>query len=316
VEALLVDESDMGGNVAEYLGLPFVSIAFFPPLVRNDRIPPFCFGWSGGQQRWRRLRNLSGFIFLSRVAHPIFSVVNEHRRAWGLKPLRFATDGLSPLAQVTQLPEVLEFPCVNRPSLLHYTGPFVDARQRPKVDFPWEKLDGRPLVYASMGTLQNGSDHIFRVIAEACAGTEAQLVLSLGGGFAPQQLGLLPGNPVVVSYAPQLELLKQASAVITHAGLNTTLESLAEGVPLVCIPISNDQPGVAARVAACGAGVVVPHSKLNVQRLRSAVQAVLQQTRYRAAARDIQHAMQQVDGLGRAVDVIEEALKIAAPSHV
>src|SRR5580698_7181475 len=36
VDALLVDEADMGGNVAEYLGLPFVSIAMFPPLVQDD----------------------------------------------------------------------------------------------------------------------------------------------------------------------------------------------------------------------------------------------------------------------------------------
>src|ERR1700730_17722558 len=49
VDALLVDEADMGGNVAEYLGLPFISIAMFPPLVQDDRIPPFCFGWAPGQ---------------------------------------------------------------------------------------------------------------------------------------------------------------------------------------------------------------------------------------------------------------------------
>jgi UDP:flavonoid glycosyltransferase YjiC (YdhE family) len=48
VEALLVDEADMGGNVAEHLGLPFVSIAMFPPLMQDDRIPPFCFGWAAG----------------------------------------------------------------------------------------------------------------------------------------------------------------------------------------------------------------------------------------------------------------------------
>ena len=50
VDAMLVDEADMGGNVAEHLGLPFVSIAFFPPLLADDRIPPFCFGWNGGQE--------------------------------------------------------------------------------------------------------------------------------------------------------------------------------------------------------------------------------------------------------------------------
>lgn len=57
----------------------------------------------------------------------------------------------------------------------------------------------------------------------------------------------LPGNPIVVNYAPQLELLKIADLTITHAGVNTTLESLSNGVPLVAIPITNDQPGVAAR---------------------------------------------------------------------
>jgi zeaxanthin glucosyltransferase len=35
VDALLVDEADMGGSVAEHLGLPYVSIAYFPPLVQT-----------------------------------------------------------------------------------------------------------------------------------------------------------------------------------------------------------------------------------------------------------------------------------------
>ena len=61
IDALLVDEADMGGSVAEYLGLPYVSIACFPPLLHDDRIPPFCFGWSAGQSWLSRLRNRLGF---------------------------------------------------------------------------------------------------------------------------------------------------------------------------------------------------------------------------------------------------------------
>jgi zeaxanthin glucosyltransferase len=293
-----VDEADMGGNVAEHLGLPYVSIAFFPPLVQDDRIPPFCFGWSGGQGWPSRLRNRLGFRVLSRVAAPIFAVVNEQRKAWGLKPLKRSTDALSPLAQIAQLPAVLEFKVGDRPPLLHYTGPFVDARQRPRVDFMWERLDGRPLVYASLGTLQNGSEDIFRIIADACAGLDVQLLISLGGGLDPERLGILSGDPVVVTYAPQLEIVKRAAVVITHAGLNTTLESLAEGVPLVCIPLGNDQPGVAARVAAREAGVVVPRRRLNAKRLRSAVRAVLKDEKYRCAAREMQAAILRVDGFG------------------
>jgi zeaxanthin glucosyltransferase len=312
VDVVLVDEADMGGNVAEYLDLPYVSIAFFPPLVQDDRIPPFCFGWKAGQGWWSRLRNRLGFRLLSRVAAPIFDVVNKQRRSWGLKPLKRSTDALSPLAQIAQLPALLEFEIGDRPPLLHYTGPFVDAQQRPRVDFEWERLDERPLVYASLGTLQNGSEDIFRIIADACAGLDAQLLISLGGGLDPERLGILSGDPMIVEYAPQLEIVKRAAAVITHAGLNTTLESLAEGVPLVCIPLGNDQPGVAARVAARGAGVVVPRRKLNAKRLRSAVRAVLTDEKYRCAAREIQAAILRVDGLQRATDIIEDALKIGA----
>src|SRR5215469_6682704 len=148
VEALLVDEADMGGSVAEYLGLPFVSIAMFPPLIADDRVPPFCFGWTAGQDKISRLRNELGFRLLSRVAAPVFKVVNEQRHAWGLPTLKRSTDALSKIAQIAQLPEALEFDVPGKPAVLHYTGPFVDPQQRPKIEFPWERLDGRPLIYA------------------------------------------------------------------------------------------------------------------------------------------------------------------------
>jgi MGT family glycosyltransferase len=309
VDALLIDETEMANNVAEYLGLPFVSLALIPPLVNDNRYPPFYFGWSGSQKWWARLRNEIAIRVLTRVAAPIFDGVNEYRAAWGLK-VGVPADGLSKLAQITQLPRALEFDIDPLPPHLYYTGPFVDARQRPAVDFPWDRLDGRPLVFASLGTLQNRSREIFRKIAAACAGLNVQLVISLGGGLEPDRLGALSGDPLVVRFAPQLEIVKRASVVITHAGVNTVLESLAEGVPLVCIPLGNDQPGVAARVRAHGAGVVVPPRKANAKRLRSAVQAVLEEESYRREARKIQAAMSEIDGLEQAADIVEDVLKI------
>ena len=310
VDALLIDEVDMANNIAEYLGLPFVSLALVPPLVRDNRYPPFYFGWSGSQRWWSRLRNEIAIRVLTRVAAPIFAAVNEYRVPWGLEVGKVPGEGLSKLAQITQLPRALEFEIDPLPPHLYYTGPFVDARQRPAVDFPWDRLDGRPLIYASLGTLQNQSLDLFRKIAAACAGLPVQLVMSLGGGLEPDRLGALSGDPLVVRFAPQLEIVKRASVVITHAGVNTVLESLAEGVPLVCIPQGNDQPGVAARVAAHGAGVVVPPRKANAKRLRAAVRAVLDEESYRRAARKIQAAMALIDGLELAADIVEDVLKI------
>jgi zeaxanthin glucosyltransferase len=158
-----------------------------------------------------------------------------------------------------------------------------------------------------MGTLQNRLGHVFQTIAEACASLPVQLVVSLGGGMRAEDLGPLPSDPIVVGYAPQLEILRGASAVITHAGLNTTLEALSEGVPLVAIPLGNDQPGVAARIAYRNAGLVVPLKRLSASRLREAVTAVLYQEKYRLAAQTLQSAIRQMDALETAADLIENA---------
>jgi MGT family glycosyltransferase len=283
-------------------------------MVWDNRIPPYLFPWPAGNGLLTRTRNELAMRFLARVASPILTVVNQQRKVWGLKPHLEWSEALSTLAQVAQMPAALEFdiPMRDRHPLLHYTGPFVDPQQRPPIDFPWDRLDGRPLIYASLGTLQNGSEDIFRAIATACANLPVQLVISLGAGLDQQRLGILDGDPVIVKYAPQLELIKRSTVVITHAGINTALESLSEGVPLVCIPIGNDQPGVASRVAARGAGVVVPRQKLSASRLNSAVRTVFENDSYRSAAKKLQASIQQIDGLGRAADIIEDALNLVA----
>jgi len=83
-------------------------------------------------------------------------------------------------------------------------------------------------------------------------------------------------------------------------------------VPLVAIPLGNDQPGVAARIAARGAGIVITPSKLSATRLRAALQSVLQQQSYRSAATAIKDAMEVIDGKARAADIIEDTLGIRA----
>ena len=60
--------------------------------------------------------------------------------------------------QICQEPRSFEFPRKTLPANFHFVGPPHRSETRNKTIFPWERLDGRPLVYASMGTLQNGLD--------------------------------------------------------------------------------------------------------------------------------------------------------------
>jgi MGT family glycosyltransferase len=157
------------------------------------------------------------------------------------------------------------------------------------------------------------------MMAEACAGLDLQLVISLGGGQDPALLGDLPGDPIVVGYAPQLDLIRRSALTISHGGLNTALESLAEGVPMVVLPVTYDQPGVGARVEWSGVGRSIPVGRLTVSRLRDAVRTVLDDPAYRQRAGGLQSSIEAADGLNRAADVIEAAFGTgwrAVPSEV
>jgi MGT family glycosyltransferase len=321
VDALLIDQIEMaGGTVAEHLGLPFVSVAPALPVNTDSSVPHCIFPSPHRTGVGARLRNRLGNAAFEWIFSGVRATINRQRRAWGLAPSRDLNALFSGLAQVSQLPAALELPGRRLPPHFHHTGPWTDAAAREPVDFPWYRLDpSRLLVYASMGTLQNGILQTFRVIADGCAGLDLQLVISLGGGQDPALLGDLPGDPVVVGYAPQLELIRRAALTISHGGLNTALESLAGGVPMVVLPVTYDQPGVGARVEWSGVGRSIPVGRLTVDRLRNAVRLVLGNPAYRQRARQLQSSIEAADGLNRAADLIEGAFGMswrAVPSEV
>ncbi|MEH1793197.1 MULTISPECIES: glycosyltransferase [unclassified Nostoc] len=314
VDALLVDQvMPEGGSVAEFLGLPFITICSAVVLNREESVPPFITNWSYNRAWLAQLRNRVGYKLLDRIGKPIREVIADYRREWKLPPQFTANENYSLLAQISQQPAQLEFPRENLPQCFHFTGPYHSPTGREVPDFPYEKLTEQPLIYASMGTVQNRLLGVFKSIAEACNDLDAQLVISLGGSATPESLGSLPGNPLVVGYAPQLELLQKATLTITHAGMNTTLESLNNGVPMVAIPVANDQPGIAARVAWAGAGEAIPLSRVNVPKLRTAIQKVLTEDSYKQNAVRLQEAIQKAGGVSRAIDIVEQVVATGKP---
>ena len=314
VEALLVDQvSREGGTIAEFINIPFITVCSALLLNRDPNIPPICTLWQYDPTWKGRLRNQVSYQLLSLLARPIIEGISEYRRKWNLPLYSHPNDYYSKLAQITHQPAELEFPRQNLPPHFHFTGPYHNAATRKPVPFPFEQLTGQPLIYASMGTIQNRLLEVFQTIASACEGLDAQLVISLGGGATPESLPPLPGNPIVVGYAPQVEILQKATLTITHAGMNTTLESLSNGVPMVAIPVANDQPGVAARIAYTGVGEVVSLKELSVSKVRSAIVKVLAQESYKKRAIDLQEAIVRSGGVKKAADIIEQVILTGKP---
>ena len=308
IDALLLDSSVFeGGTIADYLNLPYVTVCCVLPFYQDPNIPPIITTWQYNAAWWSSLRNYMAYGLFNYIASPVWQVIAYYRSLWNLPAYSHTNDIFSQLAIITRHIPEFEFPR-QFPSHFHFTGPFHTSIERQPVTFPWEKLNSKPLIYASMGTLQNRQNYIFRTIAEACADLNVQLVISLGGGLDPEALPNLPGNPLVVKYAPQLELLQKASLNITHAGLNTTLESLSYGVPMIAIPITDDQPGVAARIAWTKVGELILPSRLNVNNLRETIKKILREQFYKQNAVHLQEAIRHTEGVNHAVDLIMQAV--------
>mgnify|MGYP002777850981 CR=1 FL=1 len=314
VELLLIDQTIFGGStVAQHLDLPFISVCCALMLNRDADVPPLNTSWSYQPNWWGRLRNQAGYGLITRLTRPIAAILTAYRHQWNLPPLNHPNEAYSQLAQLCQQPAEFEYPRSALPQCFHFTGPYSNPASREPAAFPFEQLTGQPLIYASLGTVQNRLLGTFETIATACQDLTAQLVIALGGGCGPESLPDLPGSPLVVGYAPQLELLPKARLTITHAGMNTTLEALSNGVPLVAIPIANDQPGVAARIKWTGTGEFVPLQRLTVAKLRRAIEQVLSETSYQQNALSLQEAIQQAGGVKKAADIVEQVIATGKP---
>jgi zeaxanthin glucosyltransferase len=247
-------------------------------------------------------------VSVLRMTGPIRRSLDRYRRQMGLGSIRRIGKTFPERAHITQWPRCLDIPRSELPVNFFYTGPFVDRTARAPVEFPWERLDGRPVIYASLGTTRKGDPTIFHRIAGVCHGLNLQLVISLGGRRDPAMFTGLPGNPIVVEIAPQLELLNRAAIVITHAGPNTVLETLMEGKPMLALPIALDQPVVAARLARLGAAAVLSTKDRSAKEIRAALVKLQKDPRYLDAARKLQTQLRSLGGLDRAADIIEATL--------
>ena len=317
IDALIIDEIALAGpTLAQMLKLPYVFVSTSVPHNFGWTVPQSLSQCDNPISLFGRLQKALLQVSVFRMGGPVRWKLDQYRRQRGLGPIRELQKVFPALAHIATLPACLDFPRSTRPINFYYTGPFVNQSARPLVDFPWDRLNGRPLIYVSLGTARKIQPSIFRMIAVACEGLGLQVVMSLGGRRDPKMFVDLPGNPLVVREAPQLELIKIAAIVINHAGINTVLETLMEGKPMIAIPIMHDQPALAARLSCLHVAEVIPERRLSANALRSAVLRVLNDSSYGDAAREIQDKIQAGRGLERAVEVIETYLNGQSGHHL
>ena len=183
-----------------------------------------------------------------------------------------------------------------------FVGPPVHARTET-TDFPLDRLVGKRVLYISLGTVfGQRAAALYDAFISAFARWDGVVVLAAYG--VDTAAWRVPANFIVRNYVPQGEILKHATAAITHAGMNSIGDLLAAEVPFVCLPMGADQPALASRARELGATLVLDHATATPQQLEEAVARVLAEPSFRTGIHAIAESFRAAGGYPRAADEV------------
>lgn len=168
---------------------------------------------------------------------------------------------------------------------------------------PWAESDGRPLLYISFGTEAGSSPNTRAPYRLAVETVSDMPVRAPGPNTDVSSLGPAPANVAIEAWVPQGEVWPHATAFLCHGGSGTLLGGLAEGLPVVVLPLFADQPLNGRNVEAAGAGLALLDP--DAASLRSAIERVLVDGGMRTAARRIADEMAAMHSIDEAIDELE-----------
>jgi len=170
-----------------------------------------------------------------------------------------------------------------------------------------DQLAGRPTLYLTLGTIFNTeSGDLFSRVLDGVRGLDLEVVVTVGRGIDPAELGPQPRHVHVERYVPQAALLPHCAAVLSHAGSGSVLGALTHGLPMVCIPLGADQPLNAERCTALGVGQELDALTLTPDDILAATTAVLTERRYRQSAERVQAEITAMPSTQDALTLLEE----------
>ena len=235
--------------------------------------------------------------------------VNAARHALGLPPLAHVLDQFAAARRLLlATSRAFDFPAERVPDFIRYVGPQLGepawAAAEPWAP-PWPEDDARPLVLVSFSTTFQNQGALVQRTLDAVSGLPGvRALVTLGPALDGTDLRA-PANAVLRRSAPHGAVLSGAAVAVTHAGHGTVLRALAQGVPLLCIPMGRDQDDNAARVAAHGAGLTLAPAVASAEDIRAALQWLLAEPGFRAAARRLGAAVAAEAASPAAVEELE-----------
>ena len=280
----------MGRMLADKLGVP--QVALHPSFSSNEKFS-------------LREKMLPADIDMSPFAdfgRQVQELATEH--GLELAPGFMGDEGVAEL-NLSFVPRTFQLEADTFDDRFHFLGPMLGQRAEQE----WQPRDpDSPLLFISLGTAFNQRPEFYRMCFEAFGDSPWHVAMSIGGNVEPAEIGPVPDNFDVRESFPQLAVLRKATAFLSHTGMNSTMESLYYGVPLVAVPQMPEQGLNADRVQELGLGRRLETEEVTTEQLRTTVDEVAHDAGIRARLAEMQSELRECGGAVAGADALEAYL--------
>ena len=303
-DAVVASLALLGAQIgAEAAGVPYAVAAANVLAFPGWGVPPMGPGFAPARGPLGRARDAAVGAMSTRMWNRGLPALNAARRANGLEEIDDVLDFMTSAPRVLVLTSrAFEYPQFAPPPNVRIVGPRLDD---PAWTEPWSPPAGdAPLVLASLSSTFQEQEDALRRIAAALGALPVRGLVTTGPAVDPASIDA-PANVTVVRSAPHAEVLRHASALVTHAGHGTVIKGLAAGVPVVAMPMGRDQDENAARVVHAGAGLRLKPTA-SAEKIETAVRRVLDEPSHAEGARRLAAAIAQETAHDTAADELEK----------
>ncbi|GIE81630.1 macrolide-inactivating glycosyltransferase [Actinoplanes philippinensis] len=190
-------------------------------------------------------------------------------------------------------------------SVFRFAGPILGDRADQGDWARPAEADGVLLV--SLGSTFTDHPEFYRRCVEAFGDLPGwHTVLQIGRHVDEAALGPVPATVEVHRWVPQLRILRQADAFLTHGGMGGSVEGLYCGTPMLVAPQAADQFGNADRLVELGVARRVG-TDVSAQRLRETFLQLIGDPEVHRASAAVSRELRDSSGAEYAATLIENA---------
>jgi MGT family glycosyltransferase len=288
---------------AEAEGVPYAFLVSNLLSFPGSNTPPLGPGLKPARGRLGRARDAAINRLMSRLFDKGLDQLNEARRENGLAPIASVLENFERADRLLLMTSrAFEYESFTPPPNVRVVGPRLDDPAWVGEWWTPPAGDG-PLVLVGMSSTYMDHADVLQRVTSALGRLPVRGLVTTGPSIPVEAIDA-PANVTVVERAPHREVLRHASAIVTHAGHGTVLKALAAGVPVVTLPLGRDQLDNAARVAHHGAGLRLK-PKASPEAIAKALRRVLDEPSFAANAERLAAAIAAETAEDRAVEELE-----------